>query len=71
MRCVLQLKFNRSPTAWPQPSDGRANCRVYRSLNGIVEGLATGRALSLWASERCGTGVRKENASSQPAKARF
>jgi hypothetical protein len=36
--CVLQLTFNRSPTAWLQPSDGRTNCRVYRSLNGIFEG---------------------------------
>jgi hypothetical protein len=36
-RCVLQLTFNRSPTAWLQSSDGRTNCRVYRSLNGIVE----------------------------------
>jgi hypothetical protein len=42
-RCVLQLTFNRSPTAWLQPSDGRTNCRVYRSWNGIVEGRVCDR----------------------------
>jgi hypothetical protein len=48
-RCVLQLTFNRSPTAWLQPSDGRTNCRVYRSLNGIFEGRACDRR-----NARCG-----------------
>jgi hypothetical protein len=48
-RCVLQLTFNRSPTAWLQPSDGRTNCRVYRSLNGIVEGRVCDRG-----NARCG-----------------
>jgi len=41
--CVLQLTFNRSPTAWLQPSDGRTNCRVYQSLDGIVEGRVCDR----------------------------